>query len=273
MMKPTFPLLVAIATTALAGCSLYFGEDQEDDSWTYCGADGYYECTDEDCYWRGPECPAGGGSGGMTQPGGFDCNSSSDCAAGCYCANGTCEEAGFCTQDSDCGNGYTCNESRSSCEPEYPPTSCMDDSGCPSGSTCDTSSGQCTATCACTTDAEATNAGYGYCDEDRGTCVAGDDPSGTCTGAVTCNLGRPACPQGQVALIYDGCYTGECAAINSCGEAPGCEAFTNEADCPMASCTRSYSGTNCRMPDNSACTPATPGCICQSYSFQSCSTP
>ena len=75
MMKPTFTLLAAVAMSALAGCQLYFGEEHEDESWTYCGSDGYYECNDEDCYWRGPECPSGtGGGSGVSPPTGpFTC--------------------------------------------------------------------------------------------------------------------------------------------------------------------------------------------------------
>jgi len=271
MMKPSHLLVAAIASTALAGCQLYFGEDHENEQWTYCGSDGYYVCDDSDCYWQGTECPAGAntGSGGMT--GGFECNTSNDCAAGCYCGNGTCEEAGFCTQDSDCGNGYTCNESRSSCEPDIT-ASCTDDSNCPSGSYCD--GGTCTASCGCMTDGDATGQGYGYCDEDRATCMPGDDPSGTCTGAVTCNLGRPSCPAGQVALIVDGCYSGECTAIASCGEAPGCNAYTNESDCQAATgCQLSYTGIDCRMPDNSPCQAGSTSCTCYGgYTFAACNS-
>ncbi len=275
MMKHSIPLLVAMAT--LAGCQLYFGENDNGrggGSWTYCGQDGYYECNDEDCYWSGPECPAGMTPG--EQPGGFECKDSTDCAAGCYCGDGICEEAGFCTQDSDCGNGYTCNEMRASCEPIEPETSCVTDYDCAIGSYCNPDTLKCDATCTCASNAEAANQGYNYCDEDRTTCLPGIDPAGDCGGPVTCNLGRPSCPEGSVATIspFTSCYTGECQAINTCGMAPGCEAFTNESDCAGAgNCSLSYTGINCRNPNNNnaPCAAGSTSCVCDSYSFATCS--
>jgi len=272
MMKHSLCLLVAaIATSTLAGCQLYFGEDNDSDSWTYCGQDGYYECNEEDCYWRGPECPSGSSMG--TPPGGFECDSDADCAAGCYCGNGVCEEAGFCTQDSDCGAGYVCDEQRSSCTPgnTVPPTSCGADNDCPAGAYCNPDTLKCEATCSCMTDEDAVNGGFAYCDEARNTCLPGADPNGDCAGEVTCNLGRPVCPEGQVALISDGCYTGQCQAINQCGADPGCSAYGYATDCSNAGCQLSYTGINCRAPDNTPCTVPSASCTCQSYQFASCS--
>lgn len=272
MIKHSIYLLVAVATTALAGCQLYFGEGDDHgeggSGYGYCGQDGYYECDGEDCYWQGSECPQGMEPG--QPPGGFDCKVDTDCAAGCYCSNGVCEEAGFCASDADCGNGFTCDEQRSSCEPTNQPTSCLDDNGCPSGQYCD--NGTCTASCTCASDADAVNGGYGYCDENRGTCMVGADPNGECSGAITCNFGRPSCPEGQVALIADGCYTGQCAAIASCGTAPSCNAYGYESDCRAdTSCGVSYTGLNCKKPDNSPCTAGSTDCTCASYVFAACS--
>jgi hypothetical protein len=274
MMKHSIALLVATVTLALSGCELYFGEEENNGSWTYCGSDGYYECNDNDCYWRGPECPAGGwGSGSSTTPpDGFECNTSSDCAAGCYCANGICEEAGFCTKDSDCGNGYTCDEQRSSCVPEEDTqTTCSDDWGCPNGEYCDAATNKCTESCLCTTDAVAVAGGYDFCDEARSTCLLGVDPEGTCAGEVTCNQIRPKCPAGQVALIANGCYTGACNWIPSCEATPACAAYGNDNDCRSdSSCASSYTGTGCKKPDNTACQAGDTNCTCQTYSFAAC---
>lgn len=271
MMKHSFSLLVAFATTALAGCQLYFGENDNDGSWNYCGADGYYECQGDDCYWRGAECPTGAGQGSA---GGFECDDNSDCAAGCYCGDGICEEAGFCTTDEDCGQGFVCNEERSSCEPGTPqpqPTPCGADNDCPTGQYCDSQTLQCTATCTCTSDSDAVNQGFDYCDESRQTCLPGVDPAGDCAGEITCNLGRPTCPAGTVALISEGCYTGECAAINSCATAPSCSAFGHEADCLAGNdCSVSYTGINCTTPNNSPCQAGSTDCTCQEYRFAAC---
>jgi hypothetical protein len=276
MMKHSIALLVATVTIALSGCELYFGEEENNGSWNYCGSDGYYECNDNDCYWRGPECPSSSGSGGMTvPPNGYDCDSNTDCAAGCYCANGFCEEAGFCTQDSDCGTGYVCDESRSSCEPagEKPPTSCGADNDCATGEYCDPATLKCTATCTCATDADAVAGGFDYCDESRGTCLPGIDPIGVCSGTVapTCNVARPSCPQGSVALLLDGCFTGGCEAIAACAATPDCTSYRYDADCRAdASCGASYTGTGCKKPDNSPCQAGDTNCTCQTYSFAAC---
>src|SRR4051812_43394080 len=100
MMKHSIALLVAsIATSMLAGCELYFGDGHDQsDNWNYCGSDGYYVCSGDNCEWQGPQCPAGAGSGSSNPGGGgsgsgYECSQNNDCAAGCYCANGTCEEA------------------------------------------------------------------------------------------------------------------------------------------------------------------------------------
>jgi hypothetical protein len=264
-------LLLVTASTALAGCQLYFGEEENNGSWTYCGSDGYYECNDDDCYWRGPECPAGGSMGGE-QPG-YECKMDSDCAAGCYCDNGYCNEAGFCTKDSDCGNGYVCDESRSSCEPadEQPPTACGADNDCPTGEYCDSATLKCTATCTCANDAEATANGFDYCDESRQTCLPGIDPAGDCAGDVTCSTARPACPAGQVPMISDGCYTGFCEFINSCASTPACGSYQHDADCfADTDCAASYTGINCKRMDNTPCQAGDTGCTCENFQFASC---
>jgi len=88
---------------------------------------------------------------------------------------------------------------------------------------------------------------------------------------VTCNLGRPTCPEGQVALISEGCYTGQCKAINQCASEPTCAAYTHETDCQNASCTLSYTGINCHTPNNTPCQAgSSTSCVCDSYRFSSC---
>lgn len=279
MMKHSFALLVTAMTSMLAGCSLYFGDgsdhDRGDGSWTYCGSDGYYECKDESCVWRGPECPAGTGTdpnGGGSSGSGFECKSNTDCAAGCYCANGTCEEAGFCTQDSDCGNGYTCNEDRSSCEPIPPKTTCDFDSECPTGQYCQYDN-VCVPSCTCTQDEEAVAQGWGWCDETRNTCLPGADPAGTCGGNVTCNQGPPTCPAGQVPTMFNGCWTGNCTAYAACDVDPVCSHINDSATCGSRSdCRRVFNGINCTKNDGTgqACQDGDTNCTCAQYVFASC---
>src|SRR5690606_5477969 len=202
-----------------------------------------------------------------------------DCAAGCYCADtGLCEEAGFCTTDEDCGEGYTCNEARSSCEPDTGPTTCDYDNECPEGQYC-APDHTCVATCVCTDDASAQAEGFGWCDETRNTCLPGEDPAGTCGGeaAPTCNLGRPACPAGSVAELFGGCWTGECRAINACDVDPVCEHIIDSASClARTDCGETRNGVNCTKPDGMggtvACQDGDTGCSCESYVFASCKT-
>jgi hypothetical protein len=270
MMKNSIALLVTAMTSLLTGCSLYFGDGNNhgdgDGSWNYCGSDGYYECQDEDCTWRGPSCPSG------TDPGGFECKSNEDCAAGCYCGNGICEEAGFCTEDSDCGAGYVCNEDRASCEPGTGPAKCDWDSECQTGEYC-APDHTCVATCTCTDDETAVAGGYGWCDETRSTCLPGQDPSGTCGGTATCNLGAPSCPSGQVPTLIDGCWTGQCRDYNACDLAPECTHINDSANCGMrADCRKVMNGINCHKigDPNTACNDGDTDCTCDSYVFASC---
>ena len=276
MMKHSFALLVACMTTMLAGCELYFGDghDHNDSQWNYCGSDGYYICSGDNCEWQGPNCPAGvGGSGSPTGNGsgsGYECNANTDCAAGCYCANGTCEEAGFCTQDSDCGNGYHCDTQRSSCEPNTGPQKCDWDSECPTGQYCEWDH-VCVSTCVCSDDETAVANGYGWCDETRSTCLPGQDPAGTCGGVPTCNQGAPSCPSGQVPVLFDGCWNGQCKDVASCDVAPECSHINDSASCgARQDCHKVMNGINCIHPDGSACNDGDTNCTCSSYVFASC---
>lgn len=241
MKKLSIGVLVALTTTVLSGCALYFGEDDDDDVWTYCGSDGYYRCDDDDCRWVSATCP----DPAMPPPGEFECQSNEDCAAGCYCAdNGFCEEAGFCTQDEDCGDGFYCNVPRASCEP---------------------------ISCTCSTDAEAVDQGYDYCDETKGTCQTGVDPNGTCAGELTCNVARPNCPAGQVPTVLDGCWTGLCSPVDACEAPPACAHINDEASCSARSdCAQVVNGINCQTPDGTACQSGDTNCTCERYVFAAC---
>ncbi len=231
-------LAFTVATvTMLAGCDLYFGGHN------------------------------GNGSGSGDQPPGYSCGSDSNCAAGCYCANGTCTEGGFCTTDADCGPGFHCDTNRSSCVPN--PT-CGSDGDCQQGQQCN--NGTCTSTCTCTSDADAIKKGFGWCDEARMTCMTGSDPNGACLGTVTCTTAPPRCAEHQVALILNGCYTGQCRDITACEGAPACGSLTHEDDClgRATDCSASYNGLNCHKPDGTACHSGDTNCTCASYVFAGC---
>jgi hypothetical protein len=225
----------------LAGCQLYFGDRDSSD-------------------------PAHGGG----NPPGFDCKDDANCAAGCFCSErGICTEAGFCGKDSDCGNGFHCDVARSSCIPN---PACTQNDQCAQGAMCDGKS--CVKTCSCTSDMEAISQGAGWCDEARATCMPGLDPKGACTGEVTCATAPPKCTEGNVALVKDGCFTGECRAIAVCEAAPSCTSLQHQNDCGAraADCGIITIGRGCRRQDGSACQPGDvePVCHCDSYEFAGC---
>ncbi len=216
-------LLVAVgALSTLAGCELYFGNSggNGDDS-TVGGSGG------------------GGGSG-------YECTTNTDCSSGCYCApNHTCTEGGFCTSDSDCGSGYSCDTSRSSCEPIPPPPPVPT---CSADTDCDQSTGQ-------------------YCDLTTNTCA-----QASCAGDVTCTTAMPVCPSGQIALSANGCWTGGCVALDACDTTASCSRINDESDClaRTSDCSALYTGLNCSKMDGTACHAGDTGCVCADFEFASC---
>lgn len=238
------------AALALSSCTLYFGDD------------GYYDDSWSDDY----------------SDGGWYCGSDFDCASGCYCDDaGYCQEAGYCTTDADCADGYQCDEARNSCDPDGT-SGCTDNSECASGCYCDPESESswegCVESCYCTTDAEAQNQGWGFCDEERTTCMPGTDPdAGSCGGDITCAFGAPTCPPNEVPLIKDGCWTGECAAVLDCDVNPTCEVLNTEFSClDRSDCFPVYTGTNCTNEGGTACQAGDSGCTCENYEFDECRT-
>jgi hypothetical protein len=238
---------IAVATVSLlAGCQLYFGSS---------GSSG------------GTASGGGGGSSdGNGNPPGAQCSMDSSCAAGCFCANGVCTEGGFCATDKDCGGGFHCDTARSSCIPN---AGCTTDAQCKQGAMCDIKSGACQATCLCTSDADAIKAGFAWCDEARNTCMSGSDPAGMCLGTVSCTGPAPVCPDNQVALVKDGCFTGQCRAIAACEGAPVCAALQHQDDCTTRStdCTSIFIGRNCK---GSTCGTTNTDCVCDRYDWAAC---
>jgi hypothetical protein len=100
--------------------------------------------------------------------------------------------------------------------------------------------------------------------------MKGTDPAGMCLGTVTCTGGAPACPENQVALVKDGCFTGQCRVIGTCEATPVCESLQHEDDCGAraSDCHKTFFGRNCHGP---GC--GTGGvCTCDAYEFEACDT-
>jgi cysteine-rich repeat protein len=258
MTKKIVVALGLMTALSFTGCTLYFGESDDG--------------------WGGGDVPA------------WTCSSDLECAAGCYCSDqGYCEEAGFCGDDSECPPGFLCDESRNSCDPDGTsgscdasnPSSCGpgaictpsgtcepigcagDDANCAAGCYCDDTSQNCVESCYCTTDAEATGAGWGYCDEDRTTCMPGTDPTAPVCGNGIVEAGE-ACDDGNT-VPTDGCS-------NTC-TLTTCESITTQAACTArADCDNIYRGLNCTDPNGLACNEGAATCTCETFVWDECRT-
>ena len=61
-------------------------------------------------------------------------------------------------------------------------------------------------------------------------CIPNAAEPGACYGDAGDCI-SPNCPEGTMAGIKDGCYTGYCIPVAACESAPACESITNEAGC------------------------------------------
>jgi hypothetical protein len=91
-----------------------------------------------------------------------------------------------------------------------------------------------------------------------GYCVDNDGSAGDCYAEVSCDRVAPACPEGTLAGVRDGCWTGYCVPQSHCpDEAPqsvACSELTEEAACVQRSdCTALYRGVDCGC-DGDSCT-------------------
>jgi len=184
---------LVLAVAALAACDLYASNDSS--TWTYCDDSGLYHCTDQTCTWVSATCT-----------GAAPCARSTDCAAGCYCASDTCTEAGFCSIDGDCAIGFTCNTTRSSCEP---------------------SPGTCAGAVTCTTPAP-------MCPEHEVPLVVANCFTGACSAIASCDA-TPTCDRLQ--------HEDDCLAASGCGASytgidctspDGTACTAGDADCTCA---------------------------------------
>jgi hypothetical protein len=223
---------LAIMASAIAGCYVYYPEDNGGDSFV-----------------------------------GWDCDVNADCAAGCYCtADGYCEEAGFCDEDIDCAPGFVCDD-RNSCVPGTPgDQTCEVDEDCLEGCFCN-DDGLCEETGVCADDTECAEGQT--CDTDRNTCVPAD-PVSECLAPADCGI-QPECDPGTSAEIVDGCYTGICIANEDCTDGSPCSQQPDQATCDARmDCSSVVNGINCTDPDGNACQAGVGNCTCEQVLFDSC---
>ncbi|HUJ57260.1 MAG TPA: hypothetical protein VLX92_02155 [Kofleriaceae bacterium] len=193
----------------------------------------------------------------------------------------SCPEFG-CSGDGDCLQGFVCTHGACAM-----PVSCGQLEGCPqdgltwglddclwTGCSCyanATSTPPPPPGCACTTDAQAQAQGFPWCDEQTGTCTTEPQPPESCAAASTCAAAPPACPDGQIPAVRDGCYDGSCRAIASCDVPPPCTVLAYEDDCSARSdCEPEYTGEDCVDSTGRACTAGDANCTCQTFVFSAC---
>ena len=252
-----FGLVMAIASS---GCTLYFGEDNDDDVQVthYCEGTGgnttCYTCyTQPDGY---QEC----------FPDGYGCTSDNGCASGCYCdeSNGTCVEAGYCADDAQCGYGMECDCS-GSCVPtgsenrSCNPNSCWS-TGCPQGYVC-TAEGACVPNNpppppTCQSDAEC--AAGCYCQ--NGSC----EESSVCSSDAQCPMGQ-TCDEPR----------STCVPVTEPPPPPpppACNTITDQMSCDARmDCRSVISGSDCHRPDGTTCQAGDQSCVCSPpFVFQAC---
>ena len=160
----------------------------------------------------------------------------------------TALDASDCVVDPTCASFYTESTNGTEfdhCAAAAPALTCADLS-CGSGSTCIIECPLCaTGDCSCTP-----------------ACVTDPHDPGDCYDTVTCNLVAPACPDGTLPGIVNGCWSGYCIPTAEC-ETPACTSLTTEAACLARNdCEGVYAGSNCTCDMN--------GCTCTSETFESC---
>jgi hypothetical protein len=181
----------------------------------------------------------------------YQCSRHDDCVARHYasssCGGGTPAEGADCapiTDPSQVGVFQSC-----AAEPAQQ-QGCYEDWECPSGQTCNSEEICLPGPYSCGTGGEADalipcdNRCYGYC------VPAGDPDPGNCYEPALCDAVSPACPDGTLPGVRNGCYTGYCIPLAECpDDPPACDTL-GESDClANGNCTPHYQGVNCSMVD------------------------
>lgn len=238
------------------------GDEEISTMFSYCAPEPW----SEGCY-SDMDCPTGYECTSDTEclppP---ECQDGADCPAVCY---GRCVPQQWGCEAVDCAPGYHCEMQCYPCDstdPDVPcdsyceticvpdvPWTCDDGTVCPEGTHCET---RC----------DGMDCPPGEtCPEVCWTECVPDAP-GTCDGEVLCDSLPPACPDGTVPGIANGCWTGYCIPVEDCGTAVACETLATEAECASrADCVPVYQGYGCTCYPDSSCT-------CEIWEYQRCET-
>jgi hypothetical protein len=99
---------------------------------------------------------------------------------------------------------------------------------------------------------------FGYCIDETGP----TDP-GSCVGMIACTVDPPDCPEGTVAGMGEGCWTGYCIPLDECESLSACSEQPEEQCVGRADCEPVYEGLDCTCDGED--------CTCAEWVFESCS--
>lgn len=90
------------------------------------------------------------------------------------------------------------------------------------------------------------------------------DPAGNCYDPAMCAQPAPACPDGTIAGVKNGCWTGYCIPVAQCEPPPSCADTPTEQGCiARADCSPIYQGVDCTCD-------AAGNCTCSDWVYKSC---
>jgi hypothetical protein len=217
------------------------GDEENYNRFSYCAPEPWTQ----GCY-SDSECPAG-----------YECTADTECYPPPGCEDGqACPDVcyGRCVPSQngceavDCGPGYHCELQCYPCDPvdpddgscDYPcevtcvpdsPNTCSDGMECPPGSHCVE---------VCNGGGTDPGGGGGGCTPEEcypeycwSECVDDTPDPGTCDGDVYCDALPPACPDGTVPGISNGCWSGYCIPVEDCAPNDPGECYAPVA-CDMA---------------------------------------
>ncbi|HUH05721.1 MAG TPA: hypothetical protein VML75_27205 [Kofleriaceae bacterium] len=241
------------ACLAASGCRAAYVSDCPEGQ--LCGNTTY---TFWGCWQTAPSGPVQGGDCSVLDA--YECSRHDDCVANHYpsgCGTDALCEPGF--VGTDIGNFE-------SCAPEgATQPGCFEDWECGSGQRCNAQEVCLPSPWACSGGGDDEEPGLVPCD-DRcyGNCVPTDPDPGNCYEAAICDSIPPGCPDGTIAGVKDGCWTGYCIPVANCEPAPACAETPTEDGCiARADCAPIYQGVNCTCDANGTCT-------CEDWLYQEC---
>jgi hypothetical protein len=211
------------------------------------------------CWQTAPSGPVQGGDCYALDA--YECSRHDDCVANHY--QGGCAADALCdpTFRPDIGNFE-------SCAPEADQgTGCFESWECGAGERCNAQEVCLPSPWACGGGGDEEGDALVPCD-DRcyGSCVPDGGEPGKCYEQALCDSIPPTCPDGTIAGVKDGCWTGYCIPVADCEPAPSCAATPTEEGCiARADCAPIYEGVDCTCDPNGNCT-------CNDWVYQECST-